>query len=59
MTFEEVLVQVLQRSGAVISNSNHEIKIELRNINHTLQLIGIQLSNLNEQIAGMKKNEKE
>lgn len=58
MTFEEVLVQVLQRSGAVISNTNHEIKIELREINRTLQFIGIQLKNLNESIDGMKQSEK-
>lgn len=59
MTFEGVLVEVLRRNGAVISNSNHEIKIELKDINKTLQFIGIQLKNLNESIAGMKQSEKE
>ena len=58
MTFEEVLVQAIQRSGTVTSNSIHEIKCELREINRTLQFIGIQLKNLNESIAGMKQSEK-
>ena len=58
MDFEGVIVEMLKRNNAVIANSLHDVKCEIKELNSTLRFIGIQLNNLNEQVAGMEKNEK-
>lgn len=50
MDFEKVLIDVLQRSNTYTSNSLHEVNKALKEINRTLQFIGIQLKELNENL---------
>lgn len=58
MTFEEVVVELLQRNSTSVSNSVYSVKCELKEINRTLQFIGIQLAELNKHMAEIKQNEK-
>jgi len=46
-------MDVLQRNNDRMSNSLHEVRVELKEINRTLQFIGVQLKELNENT---KKN---
>ena len=55
MNFERILIDVLQRSSTYTSNSLHEVNVALKEINRTLQFIGIQLKELNENL---NKNER-
>jgi len=57
MSFEEAIVEILQRNSAVVSNSVYGIKSELKEINRTLQFIGIQLKQMNERMSGIEKSE--
>lgn len=51
MNFERVLIDVIKRSNTDISNSLHEVNGALKEISRTLQFIGIQLKELNEDMA--------
>lgn len=55
MTFEEVIVELISRNTAVTSNSLYEVIGELKEMNRTLQIMGIRLKELNEHI---KENER-
>lgn len=51
MAFEGVVVDLLQRNTAVVSNSVYGVERQIKEINRTLQFIDIQLKNLNEQLV--------
>lgn len=51
MKFEEVVVELIQRNTAVISNTLYGIRTDLKELNRTLQVIGVQLKELNEHMG--------
>ena len=55
MYFKEVVVELIQRNTAVISNALYGIRTDLKEINKTLQVIGGQLKELNEQMGKEEK----
>ncbi len=58
MTFEEVLINVLQSNSTGVSSSVYRVNCELKEINRTLQFIGIQLKELNKHITEINPNKK-
>ena len=57
MTFEEVVVELLQRNSTSVSNSVYGVERQLKEVNRTLQFIGIQLKNMNEQLSKLNDND--
>lgn len=57
-TFEEVLIDVLQRSATIQSNKLHEVRCVLSSINDNLACIRVALQQMNDCMVETKREEK-